>query len=591
MKKFSIYNKIILSACVAVVGLLSSCSAFDDFLTVYPTDKIPGEQYWEDKNDLESVLFSCYKQFTTEGMSERMYLYGEGRSDNFVPRDASNQNLVDLMNANLLSSNSWFNWATFYKEIGYCNLILSKGMEIVEKDNSFSEGDWKCIEAEVKTLRALAYFYLVRAFRDVPLNTKYNDTSKGARDPMPQASSEEILTFLINDLEEVKDNAVNNYGNEVDNHGRITRKAVYTLLADLYQWRAAKNSSPDSIRVYGDQYKQDYQKCVDCCRYVIDVMNYRFNETGTEHYGKTEADQPELPLLMPESRGQMEDKSYNQTFGEKNSQESIFEIQYSSSTTYNTALDYFFGAYSGNNYQSGKWAPSTVVAEFSGLPDETGWYRTDIRAVETFYRNSSASASFTQTFAKYLNTGITINEPEDLTRKNAVSYEGSRRTYKSNDANFIVYRASDVILMLADALNELSEARDTQDTLRQEAFTLTNSVFRRSNPKLEERFIPTYDNYNVKGDMRSFILRERQREFYGEGKRWFDLVAYAYKTGTTSSMLTLLAPKFGGYASAVKAKLATMNSLFNPIYREEMKVNTALKQNPAWPDNESSERQ
>ena len=91
--------------------------------------------------------------------------------------------------------------------------------------------------------------------------------------------------------------------------------------------------------------------------------------------------------------------------------------------------------------------------------------------------------------------------------------------------------------------------------------------------------------------MRSFILRERQREFYGEGKRWFDLVAYAYKTGTTFSMLTLLAPKFGGNASAVKAKLATMNSLFNPIYREEMKVNTALKQNPAWPDNESSERQ
>ena len=72
MKKFSIYNKIILSACVAVVGLLSSCSAFDDFLTVYPTDKIPGEQYWEDKNELESVRISFYMQFATEGMSERM---------------------------------------------------------------------------------------------------------------------------------------------------------------------------------------------------------------------------------------------------------------------------------------------------------------------------------------------------------------------------------------------------------------------------------------------------------------------------------------------------------------------------------------
>jgi hypothetical protein len=33
-----------------------------------------------------------------------------------------------------------------------------------------------------------------------------------------------------------------------------------------------------------------------------------------------------------------------------------------------------------------------------------------------------------------------------------------------------------------------------------------------------------------------------------------------------------------------------MNSLFNPVYREEMKVNTALVQNPAWGDDNTSER-
>ena len=51
MKKNIIYNKVIIPAFVAVIGLLSSCSAFDGFLTVYPTNQITGEKVWEDKND------------------------------------------------------------------------------------------------------------------------------------------------------------------------------------------------------------------------------------------------------------------------------------------------------------------------------------------------------------------------------------------------------------------------------------------------------------------------------------------------------------------------------------------------------------
>ena len=78
------------------------------------------------------------------------------------------------------------------------------------------------------------------------------------------------------------------------------------------------------------------------------------------------------------------------------------------------------------------------------------------------------------------------------------------------------------------------------------------------------------------------MLRERQREFFGEGKRWFDLVRYALRQGNTSKMLNILTLKYSTNASAIKAKLATINSLFNPVYESEIKVNTALVQNPAW---------
>ena len=56
MKKIGIFNKFILPGCLALVGLFSSCSMFDDYLTVYPTNQITGEQFWEDKNDLTAVL-------------------------------------------------------------------------------------------------------------------------------------------------------------------------------------------------------------------------------------------------------------------------------------------------------------------------------------------------------------------------------------------------------------------------------------------------------------------------------------------------------------------------------------------------------
>ena len=121
-------------------------------------------------------------------------------------------------------------------------------------------------------------------------------------------------------------------------------------------------------------------------------------------------------------------------------------------------------------------------------------------------------------------------------------------------------------------------------------FDLAHAVFLRSNPTMQATKDIRPGAYSQQDDMMDFIFRERQREFIGEGKRWFDLVRMAYQKGETSAMLNLLVRKFAGGANAVKAKMATMNSLFNPVYREEIKVNPALVQNPAWEDDRTSTR-
>ena len=90
--------------------------------------------------------------------------------------------------------------------------------------------------------------------------------------------------------------------------------------------------------------------------------------------------------------------------------------------------------------------------------------------------------------------------------------------------------------------------------------------------------------------MNQLILNERQREFIGEGKRWFDLVRYAQRDGSTVNMLKFLSRKFIDNQNAIKAKLASMKSLFSPIHTDEIKNNSLLHQNEVWGTTENTSR-
>jgi len=392
-------------------------------------------------------------------------------------------------------------------------------------------------------------------------------------------------------LEAIKDNGMTNYGNDADNHGRITRNAIYTLLADIYLWRASKNSSPDSIAVYGDQYRDDYAKCIECCNYVISAMNYKMNEQGVNHFGKGDGNTPELPLIVMEPRSTAF-TSYNEVFGSKNSDESIFEVQYGNSPNDNETLNYFFGGFSGSNITGARIQRSTVFEEVSTTEVENEgvtFYKSDYRLGQTFYYAPATNGTTIPiNIVKNLASGITVNSAastrDDMTTRGCFTYSGTR-PHNNIAANWIVYRASDPILMKAEAMAALSSF---DASYLASAMQLTKAIFIRSNPTIQANRLNFF--YGTQSEVMDYILRERQREFIGEGKRWFDLVRLAYRSGDTSRLLNILSLKFAGGSNAIKAKMATMNSLFNPVYREEMKVNTALVQNPAWGDDNTSER-
>jgi hypothetical protein len=88
----------------------------------------------------------------------------------------------------------------------------------------------------------------------------------------------------------------------------------------------------------------------------------------------------------------------------------------------------------------------------------------------------------------------------------------------------------------------------------------------------------TFASYGTQSAMRDLVLLERQRELMFEGKRWFDLVRKARREGTNGPMLDLAKRKYTK-PEAVKSKWIKPDMLYLPIYEEELKVNTLLKQN------------
>lgn len=589
MKKINIYKTLLVSACAFITLGTTSC---DDFLMIYPSNEITEEQFWEDRTDLESGIRGCWKQFISQDIMERMVVWGECRSDNFDLMTESWDDMKDLMNANLLETNSLFNWSAFYKTINFCNKVLQYGPLVVERDKSFTSEDWKPVEAEMKALRALNYFYLVRTFREIPFEFKPIGSEHDVKEHSGrQFMAEVVLDSIINDVEAVKDNGMRQYTNELDNKGRFTRESIYTLLADMYLWRAAKNASPDSVAKYGSKSQDDYQKVIEYCDAVLDMYMERYDRDNPMG-GGTSSENNENPyhLIRMNANGGTQDvvdDVYDEIFVQKNSRESILELQFDGSTNSNTCLynyrDYN-GLYRHRDNNTGLLQASAPCQTVTRNIDNTSglFSQSDIRRWQSLVYTEAGQRVYS--IGKYTYQSITHDNLED-------NSEGTENTFISTgsfNSNWIIYRLSDVLLMKAEAITRL-DAPTTEQL--QDAFNCVTMILYRSNPSVTtDRNKLSFTDYQEPSQLFDLVMRERRREFFGEGKRWFDLVRMAEHDGTTTNMLTLLLTKYATNTNAVRAKLASMNSLYSPVYENELKVNPNLHQNPAWEKEETIER-
>jgi hypothetical protein len=546
---------------VSIATLLSGCN---DFLSIEPLNEIVLEKYWTEKADVTSVMNSCYAQLESANCIQRMIVWGEGRSDNMYGGAGTGFDLNQVFKENILETNTYANWESFYVCINRCNTVLHYAPEVNAKDPNFTNSELRATIAEATTLRALCYFYLIRAFRDVPYSTEPSrDDSQVYQ--LPATPFETVLDYLIADVERVKDDAVKSYGEEsVENTCRITRYACYALLADLYLW------------------KGNYQACIDYCDKVIDQKIIQYEEereknpTGysVELYGK-------YPLISESRVGtSFAGNTYTEIFGSGNSFESIFELNFvNNQSTENSAVASYFGSRTTRTGQIGV-PPYIFENAYAGTNDY--FKKTDCRFLENIYRtnNKGFVQKYTCQSVQFRTNTTTGAEPSVTSSIRSNSY-----------ANWIVYRLTDVMLMRAEAEVELAGNVEVGQSLSDEqtrhyrnAFACVSAVWKRANNKrtATSDTLVYADYATARSEMEDLVLGERQRELMFEGKRWFDLVRLCRREGENTRMISKVLPKFQENAAAIRVKLSSRDILYWPYHRNEIKQNPNLVQNPAY---------
>lgn len=481
----SISYRLRITGMLAMMLILSvGCTKF---LEQDPEDSLTEQEFFRSEEDANAAIVSVYDQL--QDCVEKFLVWGEARADLVSPITRKNDQtwLYELTYPNDLWA---LRWGDVYQVIGSANTVIAKVPPITKLDSRLTQQESDIIIGEAHFLRALAYFYLVRTFGDVPLVLE-PPLHDEVNFKVPKSTAEEVLAAIETDLQVAEQNVPVQYETNLKTRGRATKGAVHALLADVYLWQAK------------------YREAADAAKKVID------NKA--------------LYSLVPGA-------NWFDIFSLRNSTEGIFEVQF----------DYLLRETNSLGYASERFIvnPNHLkLYEDANTPDE-------VRGLEASY-NSNTNG---RTYWKYV--GLSTM---DLRRS-------------ADDANFIIYRLADVMLMRAEALSHLEDAD------KAEAVELINAIRSRAN-------LPIYDINLISTDTNSLvdlILLERSLELAMEGKRWYDLVRIG-KNGRPELLIDkIVASRLVSERALAKARVADPRSWFLPIHINELAANPNLSQNPFY---------
>lgn len=457
-----------------MVAIVSLAGCKRDFL-----DRNPQGQYTQDtypypggSGPYDTYLFGAYSELRAFNVHSQAFITATSiRSDDAdkgsTPADGG-ANALTMDNFPVLPDNGFANtlWLGYFSMVSKANIAIDQvrnNKDIVATDEVKAQS-----EGEARFLRAYAYFMLVRLYGRVPIIDSVL-TNAASQSNIPQSTAPQVYAFIEQDLQFAAVNTPLSW--DAKFIGRITRGAANGLLAKVYltqgKWAEAMNAANAVI------------------------MSGQYNLSTT----------------------------YDKIFREEgeNSKESVFEVQATANATIPTANGVQYAQIMGVR-GSGIWdlgwgwnTPST----FLEAAYETG----DPRKNRTILYTSTATQTYTTIYGENLPVGLPNPRYNNKVYSNP-AMRGSVAHRFGYWMNIRILRYADVVLMYAEAANELNnttEALEKLEWVRARARAGNGTI-------LPE--VTTTDQ----AELRDAIRHERRIELAMEHERFFDIVRWGIAT-------------------------------------------------------------
>jgi hypothetical protein len=517
---FKTYYTILLTT---VCCILSGC---DNYLNREPLSDLSPETFFKTKGDMRTWVAGAYDELQNALLGDQPAAleWGDLRSDNYGNTGYGDTRVY--MNA-IDASQAQYNWENLYRVIDRCNVAIKEFPTIP----NVLPSDYNDYLGQCYGLRALMYFYAIRVWGDVPLIIEPWEgdiaSSRVARTPVAEIKAQ-ILSDIGKAIETLTPDVV---------AGRkyyFNRAAAWALKTDLHMWF------------------KEYDQALAASSYFINNANYAL---------VTNVDQWKSMFTDPTGAA---------------AAENIFTMAWAQDLTDGTnQWAQRVGASNTNNtYQVSRNIFNEFIARHTSGKGKDGRFWCVLDTVKL----SIAGGTNPDAKPKPIWIPLGYNHyGANGTAKNTKfsqlsTVKNERWVVISTTTSFVqlpIYRLADVLLLRAEALNKLGDGTG--------ALAIVNNIRNRVGYKADAN---TEVNVGDKVAVENIILKERQLEFMGEGKRWFDLIR-------TDKVIEVMDPvmrqrqldyhvEVSGFGDPGRAKA--------PIYYKEFEANPLLdgNQNPPY---------
>ena len=564
-------NKLLYLVFLVGIATITSCTK--------DPEKIPleglTEGYVFDPNDRNGVLAEQFLNniysHLPDGFNRISGDFLASATDDALPSRNNNNPIEVLRTARLNSSNSNPDdaWNDSYTGIRKANIFLSK-IDITPVDEQV-KSNWK---ADARFLRAMFYFELTKRYGGVPLvgDSIYNPTDKI---DLPRNTFEECVNYMVAELNAIQDLVRPYNASATDGDwGRITKGVVLTLKAKILNYAAsplynggniASGTPSAAFQGYPNYDVNRWQKAADAAKAVMDLGIYELVDY-TNIFIQRKNSEMILAKLRPTTRDIMlingpiafegaNVKGQGMTSPTQNLVDAFHTINGNSIDT--------DPAYSPNDPYTNR----DPRLHYSIFLNGTKWLQRPLEMFEGGRDKPNIPGQY-QTRTGYYSKKYMNSEFE-------TSLE-----YNVQHVNYQIFRYADVLLMYAEAINELNSSapQEVHDVLR----------------KIRGRAgISEANNYGIpasltQAEARELIQLERRLEFFMEEQRYWDVRRWKIaETQFNDDLYGMTITKSGSnlnYQKFVADKLVfeAPRMYMYPIPNVEILRNRNLVQNIGW---------